>query len=62
MPNYKEMYQILFHETTKAISALKKAQEQAEEIYIAGDVTDKLVLIRSNTTTDKDGKKHPQQD
>lgn len=34
MPDYKEMYLVLFRETTKAIEALKKAQQTTEEIYI----------------------------
>ena len=36
-PDYKEMYFVLFRETTKAISALQEAQQRAEEIYIADD-------------------------
>ena len=35
MPDYKEMYLILFRETTKVIAALQKAQQEAEELFIA---------------------------
>lgn len=37
MPDYKEMYAMLFQETTKAISLLQKAQQIAEEMYISDD-------------------------
>ena len=53
MPDYKEMYRILFRETTKAISALQNAQQQAEDIYIADDTEDSLIDIRPNHESDK---------
>lgn len=37
MPDYKEMYLLLFRETTKAIRLLQKAQQTTEDIFISGD-------------------------
>ena len=34
MPDYEEMYHILFRETTKTILALQRAQQLAEEVYL----------------------------
>ena len=45
MPDYKEMYRILFHETSKAILALQNAQQKTEAIYIADDGQDHLIVI-----------------
>lgn len=61
MPNYKKMYHILFHETTNAISALQKAQQEAEEAYITSDAAENLTVISSNTSISKDKKKRPPQ-
>ena len=46
MPDYKEMYKILFHETTKAIATLQEAQRKAEEIYISDDGKSRLTLLK----------------
>ena len=40
MPDYKEMYLVLFRETTKAITALQKAQQTTEEMYITDEEND----------------------
>ena len=45
MPDYKEMYRILFRETTKIISALQRVQQQTEEIYMADDENENLIVI-----------------
>ncbi len=44
MPDYKEMYLMLFRETTKAISMLQLAQQQAEEMYISDGPVDRSLL------------------
>ncbi|HML46240.1 MAG TPA: hypothetical protein PKE04_05765 [Clostridia bacterium] len=57
MPDYKEMYRILFSETTKAISILQQAQQQTEEMYIADDTEEKrVVLIIGHSEQDKPSK------
>lgn len=61
MPNDKEMYHILFHETTNAISALQKAQQKAEEAYITSATAENLTVISSNTGNGKEKKKRPSQ-
>lgn len=53
VPNYKEMYIALFREATKAINILQAAQQKTEEIYIADDTEDNLIIIRPN---DEDAK------
>lgn len=45
MPNYKEMYLLLFRETTKAISALQRAQQRAEELYLSEDAASRFIVI-----------------
>ena len=57
MPDYKEMYRILFRETSKAISTLQKAQQQTEEMYIADDGTNNLIIISVDAD---DEEKQPQ--
>ena len=60
MPDYKEMYRILFQETTKAISTLQAAQQRTEEIYIEDDTADNLLVIKPDTISDKeDSERHP---
>jgi hypothetical protein len=41
MPNYKEMYLLLFRETTKAISGLQRA----EELYLSEDTASRFIVI-----------------
>ncbi|WP_104371938.1 hypothetical protein [Desulfocucumis palustris] len=63
VPDYKEMYEILFSETTKVISALQKAQQRTEEMYIADDTADNLIVISPDNDNDKiDENKHPPQE
>lgn len=44
MPDYREMYYILFRETAKAISVLQNAQRKTEEMYLA-ESKDPYILI-----------------
>ncbi len=44
MPNYKEMYLLLFRSMTKAITILQEAQQQAEEMYTLEQQSDIRVL------------------
>lgn len=46
MPDYKEMYLSLFKETTNAINVLQSAQRKTEEIYIADDTENSLILLK----------------
>ena len=55
MPDYREMYGILFHEMTKAISVLQNAQQQTEEMYINDGNTDGLIDL--NQTSDDSKRK-----
>ena len=48
MPDYKEMYQTLFRETTKVTSILQKAQQQTESMYMADDTIDNLIVPSTN--------------
>ena len=57
MPDYKEMYRILFRETTKAISALQAAQQQTEELYIEDQAVDNLIVL----SPDNDDNEQPPQ-
>ncbi len=59
MTDYKEMYRILFRETTKVISALQQALQQTEEMYIADDDANKLVVIKPDK---KENDKRPLQE
>lgn len=45
MPDYKEMYLTLFHETTKAIHILQAAQQKTEELYLDDDLVDRLIVL-----------------
>lgn len=49
MPNYKEMYYMLFNKITKVIEQLKTIQQKTEELYINSDDTP-LNLIRNDDT------------
>ena len=63
MPDYEEMYRVLFQETTRAISALQKAQRQTEEMYIDDDPPNGFDLRSANTSANpEDEKKHPPQE
>ena len=46
MPDYKEMYFVLFREVTKAIEHLQKAQQITEEMYMKSE--DIFVLFEEN--------------
>ena len=59
MPDYKEMYRILFRETTKIISALQRVQQQTEEIYMADD--ENQISIVKNTCEHQNEKKQAPQ-
>jgi len=58
MIDYKEMYLTLFRETTKAVATLQRAQQQTEEMYLAGDTENKLLVI---SPTKKEKGKPPQE-
>lgn len=58
MPDYMEMYKILFRETTKVISALQAAQQQTEKLYIEDGTEDNLIVLDLNN----DGKEQPSQE
>lgn len=59
MPDYKEMYLLLFRATTKAIAILQQAQQQAEERYLSEDTANRFIVIKPDQKT-KD--KQPSQD
>jgi len=40
MPDYEEMYKVLFRSMTQAITILQEAQQYAEKIYISSDEVD----------------------
>jgi len=44
MPDYKEMYCLLFDEITKAITALQEAQKKTEALYMAEEKENLLIL------------------
>ncbi len=44
MPNYKKMYLRLFHAVTDSIEILTKAQQDCEELYIADEEANLIVL------------------
>lgn len=46
-PDYKEMYLTLFHEITKAVSALQRAQQQTEEQYVCTTALEDLFEMKS---------------
>ena len=46
LSDYKEMYRILFQETTRAISILQAAQERTEAIYINEDAAVPLLVMK----------------
>ena len=49
MPNFREMYFVLFNELTRTIAALQKAQQQTEKMYITDDSADQLIVIGPDT-------------
>jgi len=44
MPDYAEMYRILFQSQSKAIEVLQKAQQATEEMYISAPEPDIRIL------------------
>lgn len=57
MPDYKEMYFHLMHETTQAINLLVKAQQDCEDMLLNAPETPVVLL---NPTGDKgDGRAAP---
>lgn len=44
MPNYKEMYYVLFNKITDIIGDLQEIQQQAEEIYLDSPHTEIIVF------------------
>ena len=50
MPDYKEMYFHLMHETSKAIKILKKAHLDCEEMFLSAPETPVILL---DSTGDK---------
>lgn len=62
MPDYQQMYRVLFQETTQAISTLQKAQRQTEEMYMTDDLPEHFVLRNPKLPLPpEDEKKHPPQ-
>jgi hypothetical protein len=59
MPDYKEMYLVLFRETTKAITALQNAQQTTEEMYIVDGGNENLNAANSSDRADEEN--HPPQ-
>lgn len=53
MLDYKKMYGILFNQTTAVIEALKKAQQNTEEIYLNSEDTPVHLLVNSEKHRDK---------
>ena len=43
MPDYKEMYFVLYREVTKVIEQLQEIQQKTEEMYIQSE--DRLILF-----------------
>lgn len=63
MPDYRELYRILFGETTKAISILQAAQRHTEELYIEDETFCNLVVMDTNASSNRNPKdKYPSQD
>jgi len=46
------MYALLFHAVAKAICTLQEAQQQAEDMYVADDETDRVILLLPGSDTD----------
>lgn len=59
MPDYKEMYLLLFRASTKAIVLLQQAQQQAEERYLSEDTANGFIVIQPDPKTKN---KQPSQD
>ena len=47
MPDYKELYRILFRSQSNAILILQEAQKQTEELYISAEEPE-LILMEQN--------------
>lgn len=45
MPDYEEMYKILFRSMTQAITILQEAQRDAEKKYILSDEVDSTLDV-----------------
>lgn len=56
VPDYQEMYRVLFRSQTKAITLLQEAQRQTEELYISA-CEPKIVLLepKEDDKPDYDG-------
>lgn len=48
MPNYKEMYCLLFNKITNTIDELSQIQQEAEEMYINSDNHNISILSDNN--------------
>lgn len=54
MPDYKEMYRILFNAMTEAIFILQEAQLKCEELYIEAEPeADRQTIIKLREITEK---------
>jgi len=58
MPNYAQMYKVLFSSITQAIAILQKAQQATEQMYISSEDPFIQVLPRDCDSKDKDGDHH----
>jgi len=56
MPDYREMYRVLFQEITRAIAILQEAQRRTEALYME-DEGEGLILLEE--TTPKKEEHHP---
>lgn len=56
MADYKKMYLVLFHETTKAITALQNAQQTTEEMYIVDEGNENLNDENSSDKADEENR------
>lgn len=52
MPDFREMYGILFRAQTKAISLLQEAQQLTEELYISAEEP-QVILLKENKKEDE---------
>ena len=57
VPNYKEMYFMLFQSATQAITILQEAQRQTEEMYLSAEQPDMKMLALS----EQDLNEHPEE-
>ena len=54
MPDYKEMYLILFRATEQAINMLIEAQRKCEELYISAPDTELKILPLPNSQSNEE--------